>query len=221
MVDVGLFSHNVSLLFDPLYRPLHYNWEGMQHLVQGLAQSFAVALLFSLVWSAALHHPPQDKTLNCNCVVFFLLFLLKLTLCFDPGGLEHFSSCTPWTSVVVSGCDLSAFSFLSSFFQFLNYNIGTYSYSVILVIINPLQVVSTRTEPSQQSSGLALLERVLGQELQSSAWHLLTRGNLHRYHIHGYLLLPPMDCTCLCWASLHKQSIHQSNLMRYNPAGRG
>lgn len=44
------------------------------------------------------------------------------------------------------------------------------------------QMVSTRTKPSQQSSGLALLERLLGQELHPSARHLLVHPEMYLYH---------------------------------------
>lgn len=153
----------------PLYPPLYYTWEGILLLAQGLVQRFALLLLFSVVWSAALHPPPQDKMHYCTCVLLNA-FVRTLSLVKMPAFWM-------WSCV-----------FLSSPRAAVIFN--------VIAVVQTLQVVSARTQPSQQSSGLALLERLLGQELHSPAWHLLISRDTHKYHTHGYLLLPPLDLFC-------------------------
>lgn len=170
-----------------LCRPFYYNWEGTLHLAQGLVQSFAFLLLFSVVWSAALHHLPQDKMHNCNHLLLNTFVnpnpLMKILVMILDIWFEQGHSVTlPWVL-----CFLCLFWFdCDSFFPSPCIHI-----KYIILIFQTPQVVSARTQPSQQSSGLALLERLLGQELHSHAWHLLISRNTHKYHTHGYLLLPP------------------------------
>lgn len=75
-----LLIASLIVLFCQLCCPLYYTWEGMLHLAQGLVQSFALLLLFSLVWSAALHHTALLRT-KCTTATVCLSRLWQSRRC--------------------------------------------------------------------------------------------------------------------------------------------
>lgn len=156
----------------------YYNWKGTLHLAQGLKLRFFWVLFFSRVkCCTTLHHTTLLRTKKLH------VFVASFGVCVCVFRLCHIKSLVYNTvqlfKVVRHGWSLAIHLSLLGVCVICVILVCIYLIlllfpsAVLILNLLAVQVVSTRTQPTQQSSGLALLERLLGQELLSAAWHLL------------------------------------------------